>query len=273
MLQKALLLLPLLAAPLLAQAEIKYKVTDIGVTTAFNFNTGPYLNNRGEIAGPLGYDPSFGWSSFLYSGGTASTVGQPGSSAYFAGLNDNGVVAGSLGGKATLWQNGMATHIGGAGSAAAGVNNHGVAAGSVRNGGRSNAAIFSNGQMQVLSATPGYASAINDSGVVAGTVDVTDEEGGTTRDGFVYQNGVLTTFGAGHGGEGVFVEDVNEQGTVVGMAGMDGIAGNRIYAYTWSNGQMTDLGALYTSSSGRSWSSAKAINSLNQVVGLSLIHI
>lgn len=267
MLHKALLLLPLLAAPLLAQAEIKYKVTDIGVTTSFNFNTGPYLNNRGDVAGPVSYDQSFGWSSFLYSGGTVSTVGQAGSSAYFAGLNDNGVVAGSSGGKATLWQNGVATQIGAAGSSAAGVNNLGVAAGSVTSGGRDNAAIFSNGQTQVLSANRGYASAINDSGVVAGTVDVTDEEGRVTRDGFVYQNGAMTTFGAGPGFEGVVVEDINEQGTVAGMAGMDG--GDRIYAYTWNNGQMTDLGALYTSSGGRSWSSAKAINSLNQVVGFS----
>jgi probable HAF family extracellular repeat protein len=267
MLHKALLLLPLLAAPLLAQAEIKYKVTDIGVTTSFNFNTGPYLNNKGEIAGTVGYDASNAWTSFLYTGGAASTVAQPGSSVYFAGLNDNGVVAGSLGGKAALWQNGVATEIGAAGSAAAGVNNHGVAVGSVNNGGRSNAAIFSNGQTQVLSTRFGSASAINDSGVVAGTVDVTDEEGHVTRDGFVYQNGAMTTFGAGPAHEGVFVEDISEQGTVVGMAGMDG--GDHIYAYTWNNGQMTDLGALYTSGGGRSWSSAKAINSLNQVVGFS----
>jgi len=265
MLRKALLLLPVLAAPLLAQAEIKYKVTDIGVTTAFNFNNGPYLNNRGEVAGGIAYDR--GWSSFYYSGGAATTVTQPGGSIYFAGLNDRGVAAGSLGNKAMLWQNGVATPVGGAGTSALGVNNHGVGVGSVSSGGREHAAIFSNGQTQVLSGTRSYASAINDSGLVAGTIEVQDENGFAARDGFVYQNGELKTFSAGENSLGIVVEDVNEHGTVVGMAGAD--RGDHIYAYTWNNGQMTDLGALYTPADGSSWTSAKAINSLNQIVGFS----
>ena len=267
MLRKALLLLPMLAAPLLAQAEIRYKVTDIGMTTAFNFNTGPYLNNRGDVAGPVGYDASYNWSSFYYSGGAAATVGGPGGSVYFSGLNDHGAAAGTAGGKAMLWQDGVVTHVGAAGSSAGGVNNHGVAVGGVREGGVARAAIFSNGQTQLLSARDSYASVINDSGLVAGTIEVQDGNGFKSRDGFVYRDGQLQTFNAGDSSLGVTVEDVNDHGTVVGMAGTDG--GDRIYAYTWDNGRMADLGALYTPGDGRSWTSAKAINNLNQVVGFS----
>lgn len=89
--------------------------TDQGI---IGFN-GAGLNNRGQAAvglwlGDDFLDPDQRWAALLFSGGTATDLGTLGPptlvpGTYASGINDQGVVVGSSGGRAFIWQNGVMT--------------------------------------------------------------------------------------------------------------------------------------------------------------------
>ena len=105
----------------------------------------------------------------------------------------------------------------------------------------------------------GFAAALNNHGEVVGN---SNTAGDTGTHPFFWSNGVITDLGTfgGNFGDG---NDLNDNGEVVG----DGyFPGDQVrHAFLWSHGKKKDLGVL----PGDKCSTASAINSSGQVVGLS----
>lgn len=162
----------------------------------------------------------------------------PTSSVFYKGINDKGQAVGTdLGtpNTALVWENGVVTNLGAQlgsneGSGASVINNAGQIAGTTRH-----------------PSTPAYTP--------------------TTR-AFVWQNGVMTDLGILPGGAGIFPDDINDNGQIVGISGFyDGTTGGG-RAFLWQNGVLQSLGVLPKRDTIRSQDSAAyAINNAGQVVG------
>jgi probable HAF family extracellular repeat protein len=179
------------------------------------------------------------------------------------GINASGQVAGvdQTGTRpyATIWNNGVATHVAGAGSYAMAINDSGDTAGMLTAlNGQAHAFVTRNGVLTDLGPAGGNwssAYAINNSGAVAG-----DRQFGSTFRGVVW-SATGTTVLPALGGANSYAFGINNAGQVVGSAQT---SAGYLNAFLWSAGAMRSLGTL-----GGYASYAYGINDSAQVVGYS----
>lgn len=215
------------------------------------------VNNLGQAVGSM-VNPE-GYSQAFSTPGNISGTGQAN------GINDAGQVAGSqyIGGQtyATVWNNGVATTVTGAGSYALAINGGGDVAGMLVNNGMGNAFVTQNGTVIDLGAFDGgfwsAAYSLNDQGQAAGT--------GITSSGnfraFVWSPGTGYIALGTLGGASSYAASINNSGTVVGSAQT---SSGYLEAAEWNGGSATGLGTL-----GGVSSNAYGINGLGNVVGSS----
>jgi len=252
-------------ATALAGAAPIYTLTDLGMLGGSSA-MGSGVNSIGDVVGvmttPSGFMNAFGFTS---SGLTNLTANSSSPAGQANSINDAGQIAGTqqLGGQsyATVWTNGVATTVGGAGSYAMSINNSGNVAGMLINDGEGTAFITQNGTVIDLGTFDGgYWSAaysLNDDGQATGY--------GITASGafraFIWTpsqgySGLPTL-----GGTNSYAMAINNSGMAAGFSQM---GSGFVHAFI-SNGTTTeDLGTL-----GGSSSYAYGINNLGNVVGYS----
>jgi probable HAF family extracellular repeat protein len=260
------LLLSILAAAAIGNASPIYTLADLG-TLGGSSAMGTGVNIFGQSAGTLttvgGFTDAFGFAS---SGSTNLTAGSSSIAGQANAINNAGQIAGTqqIGGQmyATVWNNGVATTVGSAGSYGLAINNSGEVGGMLINYGMGNAFVSQNGTVIDLGTFDGgYWSSVyglNDDGQAAGS-GITSN--GTFR-GFIWTPGqgysVLGTLG----GSNSYAMAINNSGTAVGTAQ---VSSGYTHAFESNGGGLTDLGTL-----GGMSSYAYGINNLGNVVGYSL---
>jgi probable HAF family extracellular repeat protein len=227
-------------------------------------------------------------------------------------IADSGEVVGSsklfntagtsdLGYRAVMWSNGVRTNLGALNTTNAGVgygvtvdiNSSGVvaghstlynAAGTSSLGNR--VVVWTNGVMSTLGTLgtnssgfgAAFAKAINNSGVVVGYSSLYSGNNNLGNRAVVWSNGAMTNLGSlGTNASGVgssLAVAINGSGVVAGYSALYNSIGTSLgdRAVVWSNGVMTNLGSLGTSTSGSGNSSAVAINSSGVVAGSSTLY-
>lgn len=192
------------------------------------------INNRGQVAG-YRYDPSEGFSNFVYHNGTTTRLdGFPGNAAT-GRINDSG----------SILANGDPIQLG---------------------------YLYRDGQYRNIDLN-GYdrmqATDINSSGHIIGSSYSLSPDRNLSS-GFVASNGTTQQLG-GPDGSGAYPIAMNDRGQVVGRAVFQPINPRTSWnqrAFLFENGTMKDLGTF-----GGAYSSAYAINNSGQVVGASSYHV
>jgi probable HAF family extracellular repeat protein len=249
-------LISLFAAATSLTAGPIYTLADLG-TLGGSYAMASAVNNLGEAAGSM--VNAQGYSQAFSSAGNLSGTGQAN------GINDAGQIAGSqyIGGQtyATVWNNGVATTVSGAGSYALAINSGGDVAGMLVDNGMGNAFVTRNGTVIELGAFDGgfwsAAYSLNDWGAAAGT--------GMTASGnfraFVWSPSTGYIALGTLGGASSYAASINNSGTVVGSAQT---SSGYLEAAEWNGGSIRGLGTL-----GGVSSDAYGINGLGNVVGTS----
>ncbi|MGA3189305.1 MAG: hypothetical protein ABSF22_19555 [Bryobacteraceae bacterium] len=245
----------LAAAGIAASAGPIYTLTDLGTlggSSAMATSVNSFGQSVGTMTSAQGDIDAFTSSGVI-------------SDAQANGINDAGEIAGTqfIAGQtyATVWSNGAASTVGGAGSYALAINNAGDVAGMLVNNGLGNAFITQNGTVIDLGVFDGgfwsAAYSVNDAGQAAG-------DGITSTGNF---QAFLWTPAQGYavlgtlGGAASYALSINDSGAVVGSAQT---AAGYLHATEWNGTVAQDLGTL-----GGISSSAYGINDLGNVVGTS----
>jgi probable HAF family extracellular repeat protein len=254
---KLLLLLPFLAVASIAGPI--YTLSDLG-TLGGPTATASAVNDHGQAVGtmvdPAGYMHAFSSLSSLNSAANESEA---------SGINQQGQVAGtqffSQVAYATVWNNGVATTLAGAGSYALSINSSGNLAGMLVNNGQGNAFVTENGTVIDLGAFDGgswsSAYALNDQGQAAGYGMISN---GVFR-GFIWTPGQGYIALGTLGGFSSYAMAIDNSGQVAGSAQT---SNGYSHAFISSGPTMTDLGTL-----GGVASYAYGINDSGNVVGYS----
>jgi probable HAF family extracellular repeat protein len=220
------------------------------------------VNDQGQAVGtmldPYGYMHAFSSASAL-----SSSAGE----AEASGINNAGEVSGTQffegTAYATVWDDGVANTIGGAGSFALSINNAGDVAGMLVNDGQGNAFVTENGTVIDLGAFDGgswsSAYSLNEKGQAAGYGMISN---GFFR-GFVWTPGQGYTALGTLGGSSSYAMAINNWGEVAGSAQL---ANGYSNAFVSIGTTMTDLGTL-----GGVASYAYGINDAGNVAGYSWI--
>lgn len=218
------------------------------------------INDAGQVVGRTNR------GAFIYSGGTLTEFGVPGSSAL--GINNAGQVTGVTMSddnfQGFMYSNGQLTHLApGNSSAGIGINNHGQVAGWV-NFPITTPTVFSNGTTTDLSAAfpsglQAGAAAINDNGQV---VVQTSNPSTVVVTSYIYANGVATELGRlGPFQTQTLARDLNNAGITVGNT-----INTRDHAgFIWQDGVVYDINTLVSGLSGWHIEEAVAINDNNQI--------
>jgi probable HAF family extracellular repeat protein len=239
------------------------------------------VNDSGTVAG-YSYNSSNIEHAFLWQSGTAM---QDLGAGYGFGINNSGQVVGEFiytGNRphAFLWRNGSGMQdigtLGGGGSVAHAINNHGQVVGeaTTANDTVSHAFLWQSGSpMQDLGTFEGkntVATDVNDLGLVVGYNGST-----VTHHAFLWQNDKgMQSLGVLPGGfNASYAHGVNDNGEIVGDCYMvDQYSRDSNYhAFIYSNETMTDLNSLITPSLGWTLNVVCAINNSRQIVGYGTI--
>jgi probable HAF family extracellular repeat protein len=255
----------LAAVGFVAKAGPIYTLADLG-TLGGAYTMGTGLNASGQAVGTgltsNGYMHAFSSSGSGLTDLTGSSSGNEGEA---AAINNAGKIAGTqyIGGQtyATVWNKGVATTVGDAGSFALAINSSGDVAGMLVNNGQGNAFASSNGTVIDLGAFAGSswssAYALNDSGQAAGYGMVSN---GVFRD-FVWTPGQGYAALGTLGGVSSYAMAINNAGIV---AGSSQISNGYSHAFVSTGTSLHDLGTL-----GGGSSYGYGINNLGNVVGYS----
>jgi MYXO-CTERM domain-containing protein len=244
----------------LAGASPIYTLADLG-TLGGSSGMATALNAYGQAAGTLTSPSGFTYAvSFPGSGMTILMAGQAN------GINNADQVAGTqqISGQtyATVWNNGVATEVAGAGSYAMAINNSGSVAGMRINNGEGSAFVSQNGTVVDLGTFAGgswsAAYGLNDEGQAAGYGMTAS---GTFR-AFIWTPGEGYTALGTLGGANSYAMAVNDSGMA---AGSSQVSSGYVHAFVSNGNSMQDLGTL-----GGNSSYAYGINNLGNVVGYSL---
>lgn len=224
------------------------------------------VNNLGQAVGTattmFGYMHAF---SFSASGLADLTVNSTATQGQAAAINNAGAIAGTqyFGGQtyATVWKNGVAANVGGAGSYALAINDAGAVAGMLVNNGQGNAFVALNGTVIDLGTFSGgswsAAYGLNDAGDVAGTGMTS---GGNFR-AFVWTPAQGYADLGTLGGAASYGMAINASGFI---AGSSQVSSGYAHAFISNGTSMQDLGTL-----GGVASYAYGINDAGNAVGYS----
>lgn len=254
-------LISILGAAGFAGAGPIYTLADLGTLggpAAMAFG----VNDEGQAAGTM-FDP-FG---YMHAFSSSSALGSNATEAEASGINNAGQVSGTqfFGGDAyaTVWNDGVATAIGGAGSFALAINNSGDVAGMLVNNGHGNAFVTENGTIIDLGGFEGgswsSAYSLNDKGQAVGYGMI----GNGVFRGFVWTPGQGYTALGTLGGVSSYAMAINNWGEAAGTAQ---IANGYSHAFVAYGTNMIDLGTL-----GGVASYAYGINDSGNVAGYSWI--
>ncbi|QJD98693.1 DUF3466 family protein [Massilia forsythiae] len=271
-----------LAAPLLANADVRYTVTEVAGAGS-NVSD---LNNLGQVVGSLRSGDSY--HAFVYTNGDLTDLGTfGGTDSHAYAINDHGQVAGSAfdtptngpwrGFTGFVYSGGSMSAIRETGNSFAyGINNNGTVVGAMTVGKpgdvtHDHAYTYTNGVFTDLGTLPigdfSYAYAINNTGDVVGAAgNVFNGAPNFPHDPFLYRDGTMTSLG-NLGGPWSTARSINDHGQIVGYLGTDSnVNPDDIYpstAFLYENGVMRNLGGPSPL-----WSSAAYdINNLGQIVG------
>jgi probable HAF family extracellular repeat protein len=238
----------------------------LGTTSGgYGQSNGTGINASGQVTGTSdAYDSLGNYTgtyAFRYSNGQITSLGSLGTdgngfgSSFGFGINSNGDVTGFsnaydgignfLGAYAFVSTNGQMTSLGSFGTDGSGIGSS-------------------------------VGAAINDAGDVAGrsiAYDADHNYVGTYA--FVYSNNQLNNLGSlgtDNSGYGYSLATaINNAGFVAGESAVYDSSGNSLgdRAFTYGNGQMTNLGTLFVNSSGYGFSGANGLNDAGAVVGYS----
>jgi probable HAF family extracellular repeat protein len=134
--------------------------------------------------------------------------------------------------------------------------------------GKPQAFLWRAGKMQQLPTLPGgtvcSAQAINNSGAIVGWCDLPSG----AAHGVIWRNGSIEDLGSLHDEDAPSTAlDINSQGQVVGESGDD-----RLRAFLWENGKMTNLNKLIAPDSGWTLLVASRINDKGEIMGRGYLH-
>lgn len=232
--------------------------SDYGVTVLGDLGTESWavaLNDSGQVTGNY-YDASGQVNIFFWDSGSMRPLV---ASAQAADLNESGQVVGWLekpaGPAAILYDGGVIpldpeTSF----SRAYDINAAGQVVGHRKpDPNRDQAFLDENGQLIFPAPFAGYAARINDAGQV-----VLQQLGEGATAALLLTDGQLTDLGS-LGGRDVYVQDLNESGTVVGWGTT---ASGEYHAFIWRQGRLVDLAAQI----GETFCSAVAVNNREQVL-------
>lgn len=226
------------------EAASFYSVTDLGSFQAKR------LNNAGQVVGTGSNGVSLWQNGSLTHLGTLENQQQP---VINVDINNQGdVVFGS-----SVWRNGTLINLGN-NFYGHSINDQGTIAGWISPEGSSgSAAKWQDGTITELNLPSHYSSwgnAINNVGQIVVNTNITLNDPTAFNTG-IWQNGVTTKI------ESSWLVDLNDSGRAIGnYTDSNGFE----QAYTWYNGQTTNLGSL---GSEGTWS--YGLNNLNQIVGVS----
>jgi probable HAF family extracellular repeat protein len=220
------------------------------------------VNAQGQAVGAM-FDPY----GYLHAFSSSSSLGSNATQTEASGINNAGQISGTQffgdTAYATVWNNGVATTVGGAGSYGLAINGSGDVAGMLVTNGLGNAFVTENGTVIDLGAFEGgswsSAYALNDQGQSAGYGMISD---GVFR-GFAWTPGQGYTPLGTLGGSSSYAMAINNSGAVAGTAQLaSGYSG----AFVANGTNMIDLGTL-----GGVSSYAYGINDAGDVAGYSWI--
>ncbi len=256
----------ILTAGAWAGASPIYTLADLGTLGGYSaMATG--VNALGQAVGtmttPSGFTNAF---SAAGSGLTNLTANSNAAAGQANGINNAGQVAGAqeIGGQfyATVWNNGAATTVGGAGSYAMAIDSSGNVAGMQLDNGQVDAFVTQNGSATELGSFAGgswsAAYCINDAGQTAGYGMTSN---GTFR-GFIWTPGQGYSAMGTLGGANSYAMAIDNAGMAAGAAQ---VSSGYMHAFVSNGTSMKDLGTL-----GGNSSYAYGINNLGNVVGYSL---
>jgi hypothetical protein len=212
------------------------------------------INSSGQIVGLFGGAPL----GFLYSAGTVSSLKISGTSGMTSGLgiNDSGQIVGSANGGILVSGAHYARFTGptGMGFAPFGINDSDQIVGITEIGFQIYGWLYSGGVYTPIEVPGGYNTTpigINNNGQIVGSYEPVTTAGTGGSRGFVYSNGVYTTFGDG---PLTSASGINDQGQVVGLVcyNDNGLCSG----YLYSGGSFTTLSFL-----------PSGINDSGQIVG------
>jgi probable HAF family extracellular repeat protein len=237
--------------------DAEYTVTPLETLPGLAVGEPMGINERGEIAGYLGFGTSV---AVVWHDGRVMALESVPPSSQAEDINNRGQVVGTATGGAALWEDGDRADLDvRAGccsiTIARGINARGtiVGQGSTGISGDIHAVLWDRGTIMDLGVLPGdsrsEAFAINNSGQIVGT-------SGTQQTGraFIWEKGTMSAL-PGLGGQDDFAWDINERGQVVGHSGAQPVM--------WERGTVIPLETLPPLTSGR----ALGINNSGQIVG------
>jgi len=262
----------LLAFPPFALAQ-SYTITELGGLKG-RASEASALNNLGQVVGTAVTETQPTGTAILWDGGRLFDLG--GSDG--TGINCWGQIALYAGGHATLWENGRSTDLGtlgGRSSYPTAINEGGQIVGDSDINPRTSsrhAFLWDQGQMTdlgTLGARFSYAQDLNNVRQVVGYALLPSTLGGGAH-AFLWEKGQLSDLGT-LGGRSSEAHAINDSGQVVGSSDTrgetnrnlpPGIVWEKVHAFLWQKGEMTDLGTL-----GGDYSTAVDLNSRGQIIG------
>ncbi len=286
-----------------ALAASGWTITDLGVLTTGGMSYATGINNSGQVVGwSAGNDTTTGTTAFIWQNGTMSSLGtMGGTSSVATAINSTGQVVGysmdasgsyqAFTTNGSTWQTLSSTY--GKNSAAYAINSSGLIGGTIQTDAKDTQGKYTNYLGATWSGSTATALnslqnvsykvwggpvsqvySINDSGVMVGKSSVGapygDDNGDPASHAVLWNsNGTVTdlgTLGLCNTISGVCASaafGVNSAGQVVGVSGDS--TNTNLRPFIYSNGQMTDLGTLGSSTNGYAY----AINNNGQVVGYS----
>lgn len=271
-----MLVIPFLSSNTFAQ---QYQIIDLG-TLGGSMSQANAINEMGQVVGSSTISNGE-TRAFLYENGSMLNLGTLGGSLSGAtDINELGQITGSSfissgNMRAFLYENGSMTNLGtfnNRDSYGNAINNSGSVVIDLNEmpGGPSRTGIlYNNGALSYLAypTDTNFVMDINDSGIIYGSYDFGGNFGsGQTvgRRSFLYQNrSIINSNVANYPGQYLFGGQINNDGDITGRFSPD-IAKVNMHAFAYLDGSLLDLGTL-----GGSYSSGRAINESEQVVGTS----
>lgn len=230
------------------------------------------INQSGSI---VGYSDEIDSNAFLFNDGSLEILDSPGICCSLAvNINDAGMICGNVPltgigtNTAVIWIDGqweVLGSLGGQSSYAHDINEHGQIVGSAWiSGTQSRPFIWDEGVMSELPVPGGLngqfkATGINDHGTIIG-------QGEWLL--FKWEDDELTLLEPLTGGLLGYVNDINNEGVIVGKSYGDGFTGSR--ACRWIDGAVENLNDLVEAEADWKMINAKAINNKGQIVGLAM---